>query len=271
MSYRGTKEPPKIMFTPKERAGYAINHQLATYPDGKQKDDLLQDLSRVFLHDMKAESKTETNSKNGQRFTKTIDPVQTAFFKAWDTKKLDTNNYIKDFVKGKITVTDGKRIVRVENYISGLANDKIGGAIDYTDVETLIRTRKYDERVIRSAFQNISTNPSNPVYNYIKEKLSDNIIIDLAKIAALREFKEEMGLNLDTYSDKLTHTLERFDHVFTLRLNPEEYTSIIQNPLERKTQEEHLTQAEVSAKWWNKYLKYKSKYLKLKKKISHVF
>lgn len=254
--------PAKAAFTLQERASYAIAHQLDKYPENDTRKKLAHDLRRIALN-------PSIQGRPGS------DPVFEVFDKAWKTEELDAKNYIRGFIKGKIIVTDGKKKVRVENYTSGKANEEIGGAVDYTDVETLSRTGKYNEELLRSAFTLVER--KDQVYTYNTGILSEDMIKDLAKIAALREFKEEIGLSLDSLSDReMRHTIKKtyfgdVVHVFTLTLKPEEYTKVIEEPLDKKERIEHLNQSETSKIWWNKYLKYKSKYLKLKKKFSHVF
>ena len=262
MSRKFSLPEPKAVFTPQERAFYALNKQLDKYQDNPTKEDLKQELRWTALA--------------GPETSWSKDPVEEAFSKGWRTGNLDSKNFIHDFTKGKLKVTDGKRKVRVENYASGYANEEVGGAVDYSDVELLCSKAKYraKENELKAAFVPVAEKDS--VYRY-KGGLSEELVKDLAKIAAFREFEEEIGLSLGSFIEdkrivyEFKTTKYGTKHVFTLKLSPAEYTELIEKPLDTKKGLEHLNQSETSKIWWNKYLKYKSKYLKLKKKFSHVF
>ena len=101
-------------------------------------------------------------------------------------------------------------------------------------------------------------------WNNVKAIINNNINIiqDALKIGAIREFEEETGLviplefiskiksNLYTPSNKITE--------FYLELDTTEYNRLVL-PLTNKTS--NMPQPEISNIYYNKYLKYKNKYI----------
>jgi hypothetical protein len=146
-------------------------------------------------------------------------------------KQIDDNEYEPNASKSGILVTDGKRKILVKNY-----NSKF--------------------------------------YNYPKGGINKG---EDPKDAAIREFTEETTINID---QKLKEKMvpKCMDWKYTLELNKDEYDELILKFNRDKFMEDatpevsgiKLEAGEVSIKdtMFKKYLKYKNKYLELKKKLN---
>jgi|LauGreDrversion4_2_1035121.scaffolds.fasta_scaffold23535_4 hypothetical protein len=153
--------------------------------------------------------------------------------------------YIERAPRASLTVKSksGKKI-EVSNYGFSKKSSP-GGMIDADDLV--------------SAGHQIDANGSYD-WTAIKDQISEEIISKALKLGALREFTEETGLEIPS---KYFERMEQ-NNFFTLELEDDEYEELIQ-PLLRKTGKR--PQPEVSAIHFKKYLKYKNKYLQLKKQL----
>lgn len=110
------------------------------------------------------------------------------------------------------------------------------------------------------------------VYSWstIQSSIPEETKLSAYKIGALREFTEETGLIIpDVYHTRIVYEL-KFDrknrpiHTHTIELENVEYEALVA-PLLSKTGQR--PQPEISAIYFKKYLKYKNKYLQLKKQL----
>lgn len=254
MSGRGRR----VTFTPKQRAEYFLAHEINGYPDGPVKDTLRQDLEQIIRTDARART---VQTPKGPRIE---DPINKALQKTWGT--MDVKNYIHNAPKGKISLTSsilGRR-VSVSNY-SNRENFEVGGAVDYKDVLDLQTKEPRLASKLSAAFIPVPGKPD--IYQYKEGILNSDEIEELTKLAAVREFKEEIGIDISP--SKLGASTRNYygDNVFSVDLSPQEYNDTIVKPLDAKNDEELLTQSELSSKTYRKYLKYKAKYLNLKKQL----
>ena len=149
-------------------------------------------------------------------------------------KGINENNYVDNASKSGILVTDGKRKITVKNYNSNFYNYPKGGI-------------------------NAEEHP---------------------KDAALREFKEETTLDIDPILQSRMNE-KCLDWRYTLNLNTREYDDLISNftPHEFitkatpevsgiKLEDGEIVSRDTTTYIYKKYLKYKTKYLKLKNLIN---
>ncbi len=180
------------------------------------------------------------------------------FNKKFKDLNLDINDkpgHIHDAPKTSLIVKtkNGKKI-QVSNYGSSNKNDP-SGMIDAHD--------------LAAAGHAIDVNG---VYSWssIQSSIPEETKMEAYKKGALREFTEEIGLTIpDDYHSRIVYELKldnrnRPIHTHTIELENAEYEALVA-PLLSKTGQR--PQPEISAIYFKKYLKYKNKYLQLKKQL----
>ena len=179
---------------------------------------------------------------------------------------------------------NSEKKIHIDNFVQNLKKDDYN-VYDWTIIKKDLWDKKIDENdyvdnasksgiLVTDGTRQIKVkNYNNKFYSLPEGGINKS---ELAKDAALREFKEETQIYIDDYKDKLKPSCLKW--LYTLNLLPEEYDDFIKrfNPTEFMTK----TTPEVSgiklesgkdipekinSDYKQKYLKYKQKYLELKK------
>ena len=122
-----------------------------------------------------------------------------------------------------------------------------------------------DAHDLHAAGATINGNPIdvNQIYYWtkIKDSIPDEIKNRAYLLGALREFSEETGLIIPSeYHSKIVNSGNNFH----LQLSNEEYENLVKPLVDKRS---NMPQPEISGIYFQKYLKYKNKYIKLKKQL----
>lgn len=245
----------------------------------ERKDKAVEYLTNSYHIDARLEGKKRNIIRELKNSTTSKDILK-ALEKLWETPSIDEDGYIIDGFKGYLIIKGktNNKIIKVSNYGSRKQNEQIGGQIHIKDVNSYINSQPnkstaklnldlyFTEEQRRNCPAVTPTDNFNEcnVYRYNKN-LDESTKKEIAKLASIREVKEELGIDLSAHIQNINFVkVERERYIFELELDDSKYDAI--------TKQLPLTDApvshEITSVYYQKYLKYKAKYLNLKKQIN---
>lgn len=207
-----------------------------------------------------------------------IDPIYNAYSYLWNLNNKNPNNIThnrKDFImnspKASFSVSNSSsKQIKVKSY----NNKKMKspqGSVDLTDIK---KAHEIDPSIYwnYSLEERLKTDQVLDVLNWyqisFRYKNPKHLLLILL-ICALREFHEETGINLENFYSYKTLYDTNFLEIknkkrittFYLRLDDSTYEKIVSSI---KNDDHNPITPEISHIYYNKYIKYKNKYLKQK-------